>query len=657
MTVALVANIARPISSVLSTAFNSDNVGLLAGYGILGVSNPDAVIEALFASGEQGAWYDPSDLSTMFQDMAGMTPVTAAGQTVRRINDKSGNEHHATSSVGTVLSVDENGKYYLQFNGSNSIFDTDTIDFSSTNKISLFSGVYMESESSQILFETSTDGNTNAGAFVVVYGWNGPLYKLAHAQSGFFDVSPSMIHPFKQVVSIALDTAGSAITDEVKVNCNKLDASISGGSSVTTQNYGNHALHIGGRVGNVWPFSGRIYSVILVGSSLDQTTTTSVQEWINTKAGIWSLTTPYEGQVATRVSMFEKKSSAGLTQVMSRKYHYARDTLSSIKLIFPNFYDGDAGIGASASVTASVEYPAGTFTQVLFSGSATGTIPDGDYLVSDAVSVSIPDGAKFYTRVFQSCASGFPYSEIQGDTTGGDITAWAISGLADKTMSNPMPANAVERYCYGPIGIVGMTTRPSVAIIGDSRQSGYSDIANDSTGNIGEVARSIGESLAYMQLGNTGESAQGFLLNASKRSLLISYCTNIISNFGVNSVFGGVTASTAFTQIKDLQGMFCKRFGQLTIPTETTSTDSFATLDNQTPVSGEAECLALNTLIRNGSSGFNYVFDIEGVVNDVNTGGNRAWIATYTTDGVHETNTANVAIKNSGIINPALIVR
>ena len=44
---------------------------------------------ALFAASEPGAWYDPSDLSTMFQDSAGTTPVTATGQTVGLVLDKS----------------------------------------------------------------------------------------------------------------------------------------------------------------------------------------------------------------------------------------------------------------------------------------------------------------------------------------------------------------------------------------------------------------------------------------------------------------------------------------------------------------------------------------------------------------------------------------
>lgn len=55
---------------------------------------------SLFENGEQGAWYDPSDLSTLFQDAAGTTPVTAVGQPVGRMLDKSGNGNHATPSGG-----------------------------------------------------------------------------------------------------------------------------------------------------------------------------------------------------------------------------------------------------------------------------------------------------------------------------------------------------------------------------------------------------------------------------------------------------------------------------------------------------------------------------------------------------------------------------
>lgn len=55
--------------------------GLVAGFG-------SWTPAALFAASEPGFWYDPSDLSTLFQDTAGTTPVTAAGQPVGLALDK-----------------------------------------------------------------------------------------------------------------------------------------------------------------------------------------------------------------------------------------------------------------------------------------------------------------------------------------------------------------------------------------------------------------------------------------------------------------------------------------------------------------------------------------------------------------------------------------
>jgi hypothetical protein len=52
---------------------------------------------ALFANGEVGAWYDPSP-ETTFTDTAGTTPATV-GSAVARINDLSGNGHHATQAT------------------------------------------------------------------------------------------------------------------------------------------------------------------------------------------------------------------------------------------------------------------------------------------------------------------------------------------------------------------------------------------------------------------------------------------------------------------------------------------------------------------------------------------------------------------------------
>jgi len=54
---------------------------------------------SLFAASEPGVWYDPSDLTTLFTDTAGTTPVTTPGQTVARMNDKSGRGNNATQAT------------------------------------------------------------------------------------------------------------------------------------------------------------------------------------------------------------------------------------------------------------------------------------------------------------------------------------------------------------------------------------------------------------------------------------------------------------------------------------------------------------------------------------------------------------------------------
>ena len=64
------------------------------------------LIKSLFANYEQGFAYDPNDLTTLYQDAAGTIPVTAAGQPVGLMKDKSGRNNHAyqtTSAARPIL--------------------------------------------------------------------------------------------------------------------------------------------------------------------------------------------------------------------------------------------------------------------------------------------------------------------------------------------------------------------------------------------------------------------------------------------------------------------------------------------------------------------------------------------------------------------------
>jgi len=56
----------------------------------------------LFRNGTQGAWFDPSDLTTLFQDITSTVPVVADGDPVALMLDKSGNGNHATQQTAAA---------------------------------------------------------------------------------------------------------------------------------------------------------------------------------------------------------------------------------------------------------------------------------------------------------------------------------------------------------------------------------------------------------------------------------------------------------------------------------------------------------------------------------------------------------------------------
>jgi len=128
---------------------------------------------SLFASGEQGAWYDPSDLTTVFQ-VDGTTPTVpwTSGEIidanrVGKLVDKSGNNN---DSVQTTLSKCPalklvGGLYFLEFDGIDDGLRSADIDFTGTTTMSVFSGARKEADEVAVVAELSNTFGSNAGTF------------------------------------------------------------------------------------------------------------------------------------------------------------------------------------------------------------------------------------------------------------------------------------------------------------------------------------------------------------------------------------------------------------------------------------------------------------------------------------------------------------
>ncbi len=77
--------IKTPLSTVIGGAFWTPGATVINGAKL----SFETVMEKIFATGEQGFFYDPNDLSMMYQNAAGTVPVTGVGQAVGLWLDKS----------------------------------------------------------------------------------------------------------------------------------------------------------------------------------------------------------------------------------------------------------------------------------------------------------------------------------------------------------------------------------------------------------------------------------------------------------------------------------------------------------------------------------------------------------------------------------------
>ena len=337
-----------------------------------------AAIRALFANGEQGVWYDPSDFSTLFQDSAGTTPVTAVEQPVGLILDKSGRGNHASQPTATsrpVLSARVNqylatetlatqdvttlaAQYRLSFEGTGTVtlsgtatgvysagshlitctagtltstvsgsvtkadlrvantgaglpayqrvntatdydtvgfppylkFDgvddgmvTNSIDFTSTNTMTLVAGLRKLTDALALPVELSSNYNSNPGS---MYISSGPDPSNGYKATARGSAAPAASHGSAWLGS-APDTSVLAASHNIPGDNTTLRrngvAQTPGKFDKGAGNFGNYPLYIGRRGGTSQPFNGCIYGLIVLGGLGDDAQIRRIESYVNSK--------------------------------------------------------------------------------------------------------------------------------------------------------------------------------------------------------------------------------------------------------------------------------------------------------------------------------------------------------------------------------------
>ena len=284
--------IKTPLSTVLGGAFWTPGCTVIGG----NTSTFDQQIQKLFANGEQGFFYDPNDLSTMFQDAAGTIPVTAVGQPVGLMLDKSGRNNHAFQTVSASRPILQRnattGAYYLAFDGVDDFLQTNNIDFTSTDKVSLFAGVRKLSDATRGVLVHTGSFTPSPGALgnfsleAPSFEFKGYSASLPGASGNFDAKNSTASAPHSAVLSTKLWQSAPNKGAAIQFKVNNILAPIFGAEAMFPGNFGNLPMYIGRRGGTSLPFNGHLYSLIGIGKLSSDIETASIEKELAKRTGV-----------------------------------------------------------------------------------------------------------------------------------------------------------------------------------------------------------------------------------------------------------------------------------------------------------------------------------------------------------------------------------
>lgn len=229
------------------------------------------------ASLSPAMWFDASDLSTLFQDTGGTTAVTADGQAVARINDKSGNARHGTQSLS----------------GNKPLYKTDGtlrwLSFDGDDEIPIAS-----------LYTTPTSGE-----WAVAYasrradsGGNNGVITGQSDSSGTYWVGDNLLgrgHPVLRASVSSDPTISGGFSSSTALADHTVIVNVTGGTLTFYQDGVAGSSFTGftdfkscglGFGISGFRFAGRIYELIVVPRALTSGEIASLTTWLKAKAGV-----------------------------------------------------------------------------------------------------------------------------------------------------------------------------------------------------------------------------------------------------------------------------------------------------------------------------------------------------------------------------------
>lgn len=309
-------------------------------------------------------------------------------------------------------------------------------------------------------------------------------------------------------------------------------------------------------------------------------------------------------------------TTLGITQnLTSRRQHAAspQGAVSNLRTVDVGWYYNvgtlvEANSPNAWTIKRYIEYPAGVFTQVTWGGAGTVTINPGSIpIVSDAVAgLSIPAGAVFWERTVKTNAGTTTIPAIELPASPQALGLADGNSLSDLGNSGTIAASSVVTTigCAAILGDIAVAGARSFVVVGDSIAWGTGDATSaGAKGGSGYIGRGLDALYPYVKLALPGQQAADFAGSHSRASALLAVLnfSDAIVEHGLNDLRLGRTQTQLLADHQTIYVMFPgKRIYQATLTPRADSTDSYATVANQTPrTDGNMAALAsVNATIR-----------------------------------------------------------
>jgi hypothetical protein len=199
-------------------------------------------------------------------------------------------DYQKTTTIYDTTEAGVADLHYLQFDGVDDSLATAAIDFSATDKMSVFAGVRKLSDAARaMLLETGAAIGTGGFNLEAPDGASNARYYMRLNNTGACATPSSFAAGQSDVLSLTYDMAGTTLATECIARIDGVaQTMVSGGWVNATGSFVSNVLNIGRRGGASLPFNGNLYSLIVRGALSDAAQIAAAESYVNSKTKAYS---------------------------------------------------------------------------------------------------------------------------------------------------------------------------------------------------------------------------------------------------------------------------------------------------------------------------------------------------------------------------------